>query len=101
MFVLNEMNKSPDAFFQRYMAGQALPPIKKLVAEIQAAVQKGIIKPVNPAQLLLNILSLCIFPFVARPLFTLAMNITRAQFDQLISERKQAVQQFIRQAIEA
>ena len=79
--------------------GNRKPPVKKFIDDVQAEVKKGVIKPVNPLQLLLNIISLCVFPFVARPMFQLVTNIDRAMFDKILEQRKGEVSKFIIDAI--
>ena len=98
IFVLNEVNRQPEAFIKKMM-GDRKPPIKKFLDDVQAEVKKGIIKPVNPLQLLLNIISLCVFPFVARPMFQLVTNIDKTRFDKILEERKAEVSKFIIDAI--
>ena len=90
IFVLNEVNRQPEAFIKKMM-GDRKPPIKKFLDDVQAEVKKGIIKPVNPLQLLLNIISLCVFPFVARPMFQLVTNIDKTMFDKILEQRKAEV----------
>lgn len=79
--------------------GNRKPPVKKFLDDVQAEVKKGIIKPINPLQLLLNIISLCVFPFVARPMFQLVTNIDKAMFDKILEQRKGEVSKFIIDAI--
>jgi len=98
IFVLNEVNRLPEAFIKKMM-GDRKPPIKKFLDDVQAEVKKGIIKPVNPLQLLLNIISLCVFPFVARPMFQLVTNIDKTMFDKILEQRKAEVSKFIIDAI--
>src|SRR5262249_34023332 len=98
IFVLNEVNRQPEAFIKR-MIGTRKPPVKKFFASVEAEIKKGAIKPINPAQLLLNIVSLCIFPFVARPMFQIMTNTEQTMFDQLIELRKKEVPKFIIDAI--
>ena len=98
IFVLNEVNRQPEAFIKKMM-GDRKPPIKKFLDDVQAEVKKGIIKPVNPLQLLLNIISLCVFPFVARPMFQLVTNIDKTMFDKILEQRKAEVSKFIIDAI--
>ena len=97
IFVLNEVNRQPETFIKKMM-GNRRPPVKKFIDDVQAD-KKGIIKPVNPLQLLLNIISLCVFPFVARPMFQLVTNIDRAMFDKILEQRKGEVSKFIIDAI--
>jgi len=98
IFVLNEVNRQPETFIKK-MLGNRKPPIKKFVDDVQEEVKKGIIRPINPLQLLLNIISLCVFPFVARPMFQVVTNIDKAMFDKILDQRKVDVSKFIIDAI--
>jgi AcrR family transcriptional regulator len=98
IFVLNEVNRQPETFIKKMM-GNRRPPVNKFFTSIEAEVKKGIIKPVNPAQLLLNILSLCIFPFVARPMFEIVAGVDKKMFDAILEQRKKEVPKFIIDAI--
>jgi TetR/AcrR family transcriptional regulator len=98
IFVLNEVNRQPETFIKKMM-GNRKPPVKKFLDDVQAEVKKGIIRPINPLQLLLNIISLCVFPFVARPMFQLVTNIDKAMFDKILEQRKGEVSKFIIDAI--
>ena len=66
---------------------------------IETAIKQGKIKPVNPLQLLMNILSLSIFPFVAKPLLQQITGISKKQFETMMEERKKIVPQIIIQSI--
>ena len=98
IFVLNEVNRQPEIFIKKMM-GNRKPPVKKFMGDVLAEVKRGIIKPVNPLQLLLNIISLCVFPFVARPMFQLVTNIDKEMFDKILDKRKSEVSKFIIDAI--
>ena len=98
IFVLNEVNRQPETFIKKMM-GNRTPPVKKFIDDVQAEVRNGVIKPLNPLQLLLNIISLCVFPFVARPMFQLVTNIDKAMFDKILEQRKGEVSKFIIDAI--
>jgi TetR/AcrR family transcriptional regulator len=98
IFVLNEVNRQPETFIKKMM-GNRKPPVKKFVDDVQDEIKKGIIKPINPLQLLLNIISLCVFPFVAKPMFQLVTNIDRTMFDKILEQRKGEVSKFIIDAI--
>ncbi|HEY2721027.1 MAG TPA: TetR/AcrR family transcriptional regulator [Chitinophagaceae bacterium] len=98
IFVLNEVNRQPEIFIKRIM-GDRRPPVEKFFASIQSEIKKGVIKPINPSQLLLNIISLCVFPFVARPMFQIIVNIDKPTFDKILEQRKKELAQFIIDAI--
>lgn len=98
VFVISEMNRHPEVFIHQVW-GKKKPPLKVFVEMINTSVKKGEIKPVNPLQLLLTIISLCIFPPMARPLFQQLAGISKKGFDEMIEERKKIVPQIIIQSI--
>lgn len=98
IFVLNEVNRQPEVLIKKMLGGNK-PPIGKFIENVTSEIKKGTIKPVNPFQLLLNIISLCIFPFVGRPMFQLLANVEKGVFDKMLEERKKEVPKFIIDAI--
>ncbi len=62
-------------------------------------VSEGIIKPIEGRQLLINIMSLCIYPFVASPIIQTMMSLSESEFYQLTEQRKKQVSEFIINAI--
>ena len=98
IFVLNEINRQPETFIRKMMGNEG-PPVKKFFSSVEKEVKKGVIKPIDPSQLLLNIISLCIFPFVARPMFQLVVNIDSTRFDKMLEQRKKELPGFIIRAI--
>jgi len=98
LFIVNEINKQPDVFLKKMWAGKK-PIVGKLVQQIDEEVKKGNIKKIHPAQLLLNMVSMCIFPFIGKPLCQMVMGINETVYRQLMEERKQLVPQFIIESI--
>ena len=94
LFILNEVNKQPDAFIRKMWGGKK-PQVAKLVEQIESEIKKGTIRKINPAHLLLNMISMCVFPFVGKPLCQMIMGIPDNQFRQLMEERKILVPKFI------
>ena len=60
----------------------------KILLQIQMEIQDGKIKPVNPFNLMINVLSLCIFPFVARPIFKEATGLNEEDYMKIMQLRK-------------
>lgn len=100
IFILNEINRQPQAFLHKVL-GDKKPPFTRLLQQIDAEIKAGIIKPINPLQLLLNVLSLCLFPFVASPLVQLITGMGSQAFNALIEERKKEVPRMIIESIKA
>jgi AcrR family transcriptional regulator len=99
LFVLNQMHTDPGQFRKSFGTIARRIPLPQFKQEISKAVRKGIIRPVDPHQLIMHILSLCLFPFIARPMFQLVMQVTDAQFREMSESRKESVADFIIQAI--
>jgi len=94
LFVLNEVNKSPVIFIEKIF-GDKKPDLSKFVAQIAEEVRLGIIKPVNPTHLIINMMSMCIFPFVARPMMQMVLGIDELEFRYMMEQRKKLVAEFI------
>lgn len=98
IFILNEVNRQPQAFLKKVL-GNTSPPVEKLLQQIEQETKAGIIKPIDPLQLLLNTLSLCIFPFLASPMIQLLTGMEAKKFRALMEERKKLVPQLIIESI--
>jgi TetR/AcrR family transcriptional regulator len=94
LFIFNEMNKQPGLFAQKLFGGQ-VPPVWKMAAQIEQEVKKGTIREISPAQLLMNMLSMCVFPFIAKPLWQTVTGMDDMQFLYLMEQRKTEVPAFI------
>lgn len=99
MFVLGEMNSSPEGFYKKMKYEFDFPKPDKFLQQIKREVQAGKIKPVDPLQLLVNIISGTIFPFMARPMFQMHIGLSDAQFMKFIDQRKTEFTRFIIDAI--
>lgn len=99
LFIMNEANKHPESFLHRMWGGEKKPHIKKLVKQIEAEVKQGNIKSVNPMHLLINMMSLCAFPFIAKPIWQYLYEMDNKQFVEFIEQRKKEVPRFILESI--
>jgi len=98
LFVLNEINKDPVLFKERFFGSKEFP-LLKFVAQIETEIKAGKIKPVNPAHLFINMLSMCIFPFIAKPIWMMASGMDELQFRYFMEQRKTEVAKFIIESI--
>lgn len=94
LFVINEMNKQPLDFVGR-LFGKERPQIEKFVLQLNEAIKNKEIKPIEPIQLLVNSMALCVFPFLAKPIIQLVSQMDNAEFRAMIEDRKQSVPKFI------
>jgi len=97
-FVLHELNRNPDRIFQNFKNSGINPGI--FVAQFVEEIKKGNIRRTDPRQLIINILSLCIFPIAARPLIQrVFFENNDMTYDHFLEERKRVVADFIIQSI--
>lgn len=99
LFVINEINQDPDYFLKKVWAGKSKPNPTKFLEQIDREVKKGTIKKINPVHLLMNLISMTIFPFMGKPMFQKNLGISEAQFRQLMEQRKKEIPAFIIDAI--
>ena len=77
-----------------------LPPLlKKLEKQIDELVRGGTMRRIQPQQLVINIISLCIFPFAARPMLTIVFGLDDPAFARFISQRRKELPDFVRHAL--
>jgi len=67
MFILGEINKKDTSFVTNVMRNSGIN-IDFFKDFVEKEKQKGLIKDIDHKQLLVNIISLCVFPFIGRPI---------------------------------
>jgi TetR/AcrR family transcriptional regulator len=99
LFVLNEINQNPEYFLQKVWAGRSKPNPQKFLEQIEREVKKGHIKRISPLHLLMNLISMTIFPFVAKPMLQKNLGLDELQFRAAMEQRKKEIPKFIIDAI--
>ena len=89
-FVIQEMNNNPE-FVMSFLNHENRPNPKLLISQIEKEIAAGIIKPINPKQLLLDIFSMTVFPFAAQMMVKGIIQISDSEFNQLMEERKTSI----------
>jgi TetR/AcrR family transcriptional regulator len=98
LFFIDEANKQPDLFLHKIF-GQQPPQTGVFLNQVAEEVKRGLIKPIHPAQLFLNMTSLCLFPFLSKPIWQFISGMDEVAFRQFMEQRKTEVPQFIINAI--
>lgn len=99
LFVLNEINQDPEYFLQKVWAGKSKPNPAKFLEQIEREVKKGTIKRISPLHLLMNLISMTIFPFVSKPMMQKNLGLDEWQFRAVMEQRKKEIPRFIIDAI--
>ena len=95
LFVLNEVSKEPEVFIKKIWGKQNIPHPQKFLAQIEREVKNGTIKKISPLHLLINLISLSVFPFVAKPMIQFTLGLDEMQFKNVMAQRKKEVSKFI------
>ena len=98
-FILYEINQNPERFAGIFSLDRMRIIRNNIIGQIEKEIQNGNIRNVDTIQLLINIIALSVFPFVARGLITVLFNQQNIDFDELVERRKTELAQFILNAL--
>ncbi len=104
-FVISELNRNPQILvniFEKNVGLQKNDIIQKLDKQINDEVQKGILKPISAHNLMTNVVSLCIFPIVAKPVLKgVLFNNDDKEYKVFLDQRKEFVKEYLINSIKA
>ncbi|MCB0661599.1 MAG: TetR/AcrR family transcriptional regulator [Saprospiraceae bacterium] len=101
-FLAHEINRDPSRMIGLLeKAGGKRLPFEKMVDAYQKALAKGEIIPCAPDMLLTNIISMCVFPFVGKPILQHVLSKDEQAFREFVERRKVEVAEFVIRAIKA
>ena len=89
-FIIQEMNNNPE-FVLSFLKNENRPNPTLLIAQIEKEIADGIIKPINPKHLLMNMISMAVFPFAAQMMIKGMLQISDAEFNAMMEERKTSI----------
>ncbi len=92
-FILSELNSRPEAFMKEFLGRVEPPDPAPFLRQLEREIRAGRAREVNALHFFLNLLSMCLFPFAARPLVQTLFNIPSGDYDALLQARKREVLQ--------
>jgi TetR/AcrR family transcriptional regulator len=105
-YIISELTHNPARAKQLIAAltGIAIEDLAPRVLEVMARqirsrAREGKMRPIAPDQFILNLLSLCVFPFAARPMIQAVLNLDNDAFADLIARRKRDLPTFFIQGL--
>jgi TetR/AcrR family transcriptional regulator len=105
-YILSELHHHPERIPKllgtvsgKSFSSTLLPVIEKLDRQLASEARKGRIRRIGAQQFVVNLLSLCVFPFAARPMFRAAFDMDDDAFAKLIDARRRELPQFIKSAL--
>lgn len=92
-FIMNEVNANPHKFVSKAGIERHDLYVMKQWAEIMANSKN---MPVNPVHILINIISMTVFPFIAAPIMSFRIAQSQEQFNKLMDERKKLIPMWVK-----
>jgi TetR/AcrR family transcriptional regulator len=105
-YIISELAHHPQRITQLISAMTGSQPealgrklIRVVGEQIDEEVRARRMRPIAPQQFLVNLLSLCIFPFAARPMIAALMGLDDKAFARFIRERRETLPAFFLNAL--
>lgn len=99
LFVLYESMQNPE-LIQSLVKDKPIPILmQKFLGEFQEIIDNEEIKDMDPRHILVNTMSMIIYPMIAKPLLKIMLNLDEEGFDAFIDERSSKVAEFVRAAL--
>lgn len=98
LFIITEINKHPDRFFE-VIFPKELPRPDVFFRQVETEAAAGRIRSVSPQHLLVNTIALCVFPFIARPMLRVILGMSTGEMQVFLEERKTEVASFVLAAL--
>ncbi len=105
-YVLSELNQHPERSHQlleivRTLRSSPDAPdfVGALSKQLAQAARAGRIRPIAADQFLVNLVSLCVFPFAARPMICAVLQIDQRGYDRFMKQRAATLAQFFLAAL--
>jgi hypothetical protein len=97
LYVVGEINQNPDEMKARLRSLDLVPfeGLDRLDEQLKQEADAGRLRRMSAEQFVVNLLSLSIFPFIARPLIETMLDMDDAAFDAFIDERADALATFV------
>jgi AcrR family transcriptional regulator len=107
-YIISELHHHPDRVrvLIRTSTGATAEHVRPLVIQkvrrqIAAAVRAGTLRSIDPEQFIVNLLSLCVFPFAARPMIMVLLGLDPSGFDAFIKARRSQLAPFFLRGLRA
>jgi len=102
-FVINELNRNPNILIDIIEKNTLIKQehlLEDLEKQLENDIKENKIRTIDARSLLINMLALCVFPVVARPVLTgvLFENDSKA-YEKFLSQRKDLVKEFLKNAL--
>jgi len=101
IFIMQELAQNPERMVGTAQRAGMNPGgvMKAFFSQVKTAVDEKKIRPIEGGQLLINVMSMSVYPFIAKPVIKLVQGMDDTQFDRMMERRKEEVAQFVIDAL--
>jgi TetR/AcrR family transcriptional regulator len=102
IFVLQELNQNPQRLLDHAQKVGVHPSmlLRKFSVQVNEEIKAGKIRNIDASQLLMNIMSMCIYPFIAKPILKTILETDEKGFASVMEKRKTEVTEFILKSLQ-
>ena len=97
-FIIAELNRNPDHLRNIAMA-EIAPALPKIRSQLAEAVAEGRVRAISAEDLICNLISMCLFPLLARPVFQSILQLEGGKYDEFLARRTETVTDFVFNAL--
>ncbi len=98
LFIMNEIHQNPERVAGMHDA--RLKEIgKKFFEQVRKEIAEGKIRPIEPLDLFMNMISLNVFPYLACPMFQFAFDLSDEEADSFLKNRRNTIKEFMLNAL--
>lgn len=97
IFIFQELAQNPNRIIEHARNAGAHPGslLKKFSLQVKEEVKKGTIREIDPVHLLMNLMAMAIYPFIAKPVIKIMLELDDQAFGKLMKKRKEEITDFI------
>lgn len=91
LFIVNEIAHNPEKITERIGHLPVHAFRDQFEKMIRSEMRKGTIIKTDARQILMHVLSMCVWPFIAKPMLSAIMEWNQKEFEQMMRKRKDAI----------
>ena len=95
IFILTELHHNPEIIFENIESKNVQSLFSLLNKQIAEEVAKGTIRSIEARDLIINIQSLTIFPFLGKPMMMRLFGLDETGFNEMLQRRKKEIPEII------
>jgi TetR/AcrR family transcriptional regulator len=100
LFVMHELSQNQGSFVKEMMKSQNTQPyVMAFFQQVIEEGERGKIRKVDPIHLMMNTMSMIVFPFISWPMITTATGMPEEMFQPILEQRKAQIMDFLRAAL--